>query len=106
MKLNLIFILLLINFPCKSAFSSENNNQENIIPESNTGQILNSKDFNDKQFHTVKKGETILSISRMYSLDKTFIIKINKIENDNYIFIGQKLKLTNDISNKQDKNIP
>ncbi len=35
MKLNLIFILLLINFPCKSAFSSDNNNQENIIPESN-----------------------------------------------------------------------
>ena len=45
----------------------------------------------------------------MYSLDKNFIIKINQIENDNYIFIGQKLKLTNVISNnlnKQDKNIP
>ena len=109
MKLNLIFILLLINFPCKSAFGSDNNNQENIIPESNPGQILGSKDFNNKKFHTVKKGETLLGISRMYSLDKNFIIKINQIENDNYIFIGQKLKLTNDISNnlnKQDKNIP
>ena len=109
MKLNLFFILLLINFPCKSAFSSDNNKQENIIPESNPVKILDSKDFNDKKFHTVKKGETILSISRMYSLDKNFLIKINQIENDNYIFIGQKLKLTNDISNnlnKQDKNIP
>ena len=105
MKLNLIFILLLINFPCKSAFSSDNNDQENIIPESNPGQILDSKDFNDKKFHTVKQGETILSISRMYSLDKNFIIKINQIENDNYIFIGQKLKLTNDISNNLN-NIP
>ena len=108
MKSNLFLILLLINFPCKSAFSSDNNNQENIIPESNPGQILDSKDFNDKKFHTVKKGETILSISRMYSLDKNFLIKINQIENDNYIFIGQKLKLTNDISNnfnKHNKNL-
>ena len=109
MKLNLIFIPLLIIFPCKAAFSSDSNNQENIIPESNPRQILDSKDFNDKKFHTVKKGETILSISRMYSLDKNFLIKINQIENDNYIFIGQKLKLTNDISNNlnnQNKNIP
>ena len=109
MKLNLIFIFLLINFPCKSALSSDNNNQENIFPDSNPGKILDSRDLNDKKFHIVKKGETILSISRMYSLDKNFIIKINQIENDNYIFIGQKLKLTNDISNnlnKQDKNIP
>ena len=109
MKLNFIFILLLINFPSKSAFSSGNNNQEKIIPEINPGKILDSKDIKDKKFHIVKKGETIFSISRMYSLEKDFIIKINQIENDNYIFIGQKLKLTNDISNnlnKQDKNIP
>jgi len=108
MKLNLIFILLLINFPYKSAFSSDNN-QKNIIPKSNPGQILDRKDVNDKKFHTVKRGETILSISRMYSLDKKFIIEINQIENGDYIFIGQKLKLTNEISNNlnnQNKNIP
>ena len=109
MKLNLIFIFLLINFPCKSALSSDNNNQENIFPDSNPGKILDSKDLIDKKFHIVKKGETILSISRMYSLDKKFLIEINQIENDNYIFIGQKLKLTNEISNNlnnQNKNIP
>ena len=109
MKLNLIFILLLINFPNKSALSSDDNKQKNIIPGSNPGQILDQKDVNDRKFHTVKKGETILSISRMYSLDKKFIIEINQIENDNYIFIGQKLKLTNEISNNlnnQNKNIP
>ena len=109
MKLNLIFILLLINFPCKSAFSSDDNNEKNIIPESNPEQILDRKDFNDRKFHLVKKGETILSISRMYSLEKKFLIKLNQIENDNYIFIGQKLKLTNEISNNlnnQKKNIP
>ena len=109
MKLNLIFILLLVNFPCKSAFGAENNNEKNIIPESNPGQISDRKDFNDRKFHIVKKGDTLLSISRMYSLDKKFLIKINEIENDNYIFIGQNLKLTNDISNNLDdskNNIP
>ena len=109
MKLNLIFILLLINFPNKSALSSDDNKQKNIIPGSNPGQILDQKDVNDRKFHTVKKGETILSISRMYSLDKKYIIEINQIENDNNIFIGQKLKLTNEISNNlnnQNKNIP
>jgi len=109
MKLNLIFILLLINFPCKSALSSDNKNQNNIIHESNPEQILDRKDVNDRKFHTVKKGETLLSISKMYSLDKKFIIEINQIENENYIFIGQKLKLTNKLSNNlnnQNKNIP
>ncbi len=109
MKLNLIFTLLLINFPCKYALGADNNNEKNIIPESNPEKILDRKDFNDKTFHIVKKGETILSISRMYSLDKKFLIKVNQIDNDNYIFIGQKLKLTNDVSNNLNNpknNIP
>jgi len=109
MKLNLIFILILINFPCKSALSSHHNNQKNIIPKSNPEQILDHKDVNDRKFHIVKKGETIISISKMYSLDKKFLIEINQIKNDNYIFVGQKLKLTNKISNNlnnQNKNIP
>ena len=45
----------------------------------------------------------------MYSLDKRFLIKINQLENENYIFVGQILKLTDDISNNidnQNKNIP
>jgi len=98
-----------MHFPFKSAFGSDNNNQTNIIPESNPRKILDRKDFNDRKFHTVKKGDTLLSISRMYSLDKKFLIKINQIENDNYIFIGQKLKLTNSVSNNlnnQNTNIP
>ena len=108
MKLNLIFILLLINFSCRSALSSDKNNHNNIIPEDNPGQILEPKKFNDKKFHTVQKGDTLSSISRMYSIDKKFIIKINQINNENYIFVGQKLKLADHMSNKinvQNKNI-
>ena len=109
MKLNLIFILLLINFPCKSAFSSYKNSQKDIIPEDNIGQIIEPKDINKRKFHTVQEGDTILTISRMYSLDKKFIIKINQIKNENYIYVGQKLKLTEDTPNNlndQNKNIP
>ncbi len=109
MKINFIFILLLINFPCQSTFSSDKNIKINIIPEDNPGKVLEIKDFNKRKFHTVQKGDTLSSISKMYSLDKKFIIEINQIENDNYIFIGQKLKLTKEISNNlnnQNKNIP
>jgi len=109
MKLNLIFILLLINFPCKSAFSSDKNSQQNIIVEDNTEQIIKPKDFKKIKFHIVQEGDTILTISRMYSLDKKFIIKVNQIKNENYIYVGQKLKLTDDIPNNlnvQNKSIP
>ena len=109
MKLNFIFILLLINLLCKSAFSSEKNNQEIIFPKNNPEKFLDKKDLHERKLHIVQKGDTILSISKMYSLDKKFLIEINQIKNDNYIFIGQKLKLTNEISNNlnnQNKNIP
>ena len=109
MKLNLFFILLLINIHCELAFSSDKNSKKNIISEDNPGQILETQDFNERKFHIVQKGDTILSISRMYSLDKKFIIKINQIKNENYIFVGQKLKLAEDISNElndHNKNVP
>jgi len=109
MKINFIFILLLINFPCQSTFSSDKNIKINIIPEDNPGQVLEIKDFNKRKFHTVQKGDTLSSISKMYSLDKKFIIKINQIEDENYIFIGQTLKLEANTSSKlndQNRNIP
>ena len=109
MKLNLIFILLLLNLPCESTFSSDQNSQKNIIPEDNFGKILESKNSNEKKFHIVQKGDTLLNISRIYSLDKKFLIKINQIENENYILVGQIIKLTDEISNDfnhQNKKIP
>ena len=109
MKLNLIFIILLINFPFQPTFSSDKNSQKNIIPADNPKQILEPENFNEIKFHTVQKGDTLLSISRMYSIDKKLIIKINQIDNENQIFVGQILKLSEDISNelnKQSKNIP
>ena len=109
MKLNFICILLLVNFFYKAAFSSEKNNQKVIIPKDNTGKLLEQKDFSKRKFHIVKKGDTLLRISRKYSLEKKFLIKINQLQDENYIYIGQNLKLSDDIQNKknaQNKNIP
>ncbi len=109
MKLSFIYILLLINFLCKSAFSSEKIIQETIIPEDNVEKLLDQKDFDGKKFHIVQEGDTILGISQMYSIDKNFLIELNQIKNEDYIFVGQKIKLTNVMSNEikaKNKNIP
>ena len=108
MKLNFIFIILLTNFLFKSAFSSEKNNQE-IILEDNSVKSIDKNNFNERKLHIVQKGDNLFNISKMYSLNKKFLIKINQLTDENYIFVGQTLKLTEDKSNKlnaQNKNIP
>ena len=109
MKLNFIFILLLINFLCDSSFSSENNNQEIIISEDNPIKSQSPTEINNRKSHIVQKGESLLSISRMYSLDKNFLIKINQLKDENLILVGQTLKLIENETynpNGQNKFIP
>lgn len=48
--------------------------------------------LNTSQTHTVKKGETLYSISRMYNMDLDKLRKMNHLS-DNTIFIGQKLRV-------------
>ena len=109
MKLNFIFILLLLNFLFDSAFSSENKTQEIIITNENSEEPFEPKDINKDKIHIVQKGDTLSSISRKYSLNKKFLIEINQLKDENYIFVGQTLKLIENASNKlneQNKNIP
>ena len=109
MKLSFIFFLLLINFLSKSSFSSEKNNQKIIILEDDSKKSVEEKDLNERKIHIVKKGDTLFSISRMYSLDKKIIIQINDLKNENHIFVGQTLKLNINKPvklNDQNKNIP
>ena len=110
MKLNFIFILLLMNFLCKSSFGSETNNNAITISQDNPEKSIDPMDIiNKRQIHIVKKGDSILSISRRYSLNKDYLIKINKLKDENFIFVGQTLILTEENLNKLDeknKNIP
>ncbi len=57
------------------------------IPESSSGISSNSS----TTFHVVRAGETLLSISRRYSVDTQALIRANNISNPNHIYIGQRL---------------
>ena len=39
-------------------------------------------------------GDTITSISNFYSIKKDFIIKLNNLKDENYIYVGQNLKIS------------
>ena len=64
------------------------------IKESNGNLDLITNDMNRVKVHIVKEGDTLSSISELYSIDKQFIIEANNLENENYIYIGQNLKIT------------
>ena len=53
-------------------------------------QILKKKN-EIKKIHIVKSGDTLSSISKYYSINKDLIIKLNNLKDENYIFIGQNL---------------
>ena len=48
--------------------------------------------INQKQIHTVQKGDTLYSVSRKYDISIDKLVEINQI-NDKTIYIGQKLKI-------------
>ncbi|WP_288224463.1 LysM peptidoglycan-binding domain-containing protein [uncultured Prochlorococcus sp.] len=52
-----------------------------------------------KKIHIVKSGDTISSISKFYSIDKDLIIKLNNLKDENYIFVGQNLTISESTEN-------
>ncbi len=54
-----------------------------------------SKNFLDNNFtfYTVKKGDSLIKIAKKFSLKKRVLVKLNGLEKNNTIKIGQKLKL-------------
>ncbi len=47
-----------------------------------------------KKIHIVKVGDTVNSISKLYSIEKDLIIKLNDLKDENYIYVGQNLKIS------------
>ena len=96
MKLTFILFALIINFfnpnfiKAEEIIDSSNNQIENTTKvESSNNEI---SDF--KKIHIVQVGDTITSISNFYSIKKDFIIKLNNLEDENYIYVGQNLKIS------------
>ena len=107
MKFVFLIIAILFNFFNHSLIKSE----ENIDSAKNTTENIEKKESNNeektdiKNIHVVKSGDTITSISKFYSINKDLIITLNNLKDENYIFIGQNLIIsesTENLTNQSD----
>ena len=105
MKLTFILFAFFINFSYPLFIKAEklidvsNNQIENTLEKES---FVN--DAENKKIHIVQGGDTISSISKFYSIDKELIIKLNDLKDENYIFVGQNLKLV-DLSQNESNHI-
>ena len=97
MRLKQFAFLLLIIFYSNSLLSEVNNKSKNLNDENDMQSTLKRKDFSEIIIHVVKKGDTLSSISKKYSIKKESIIKVNNLLDENYIFIGQNLKIVENL---------
>ena len=101
MKFAFLVIAIFINFFNHSLIKSEEkifsakNKIENIAKK----ESITEEKTEIKKIHIVKSGDTISSISKLYSINKDLIIKLNNLKNKNYIFVGQNLIISETIEN-------
>ena len=92
MTLRLILFPLFIIFFSKPLFSEE---KKKVI---NLNDVNSMKvDMNTIKTHIVQEGDTLSSIAKKYSINKELIIKANKLIDENYIFVGQNLKIRREL---------
>tara|TARA_Y200000002_G_scaffold135526_1_gene111718 strand:- start:127 stop:888 length:762 start_codon:yes stop_codon:yes gene_type:complete len=104
MKLKLILFAFIIIFFNPNIIKAEKiNDSTNIKIEKNSKPESDNIKISDfKKIHIVQMGDTITSISNYYSIKKDFIIKLNNLKDENYIYIGQNLKISD--SSQESKN--
>ncbi len=101
MKFAFLIIAIFINFFNPSLIKSEEkifsakNKIENIAKK----ESITEEETEIKKIHIVKSGDTISSISKLYSINKDLIIKLNNLKDENYIFVGQNLIISKSIEN-------
>ncbi len=93
MKLVFLVITILLNLFNQSSINSKEkidlgtNKIENIAKK----ESINEDKTENKKIHIVKSGETLTSISKLFSINKDLIIKLNNLKDQNHIFVGQNL---------------
>ena len=103
MKLVFLVIAILINFFNHSLIKSEekinlgNNKIENISKK----ESINQDKTEIRKIHIVKTGDTLTSIAKMYSVNKSLIIKLNNLKDENYIYVGQNLIISESPQNSK-----
>ena len=93
MKFAFLVIAIFINFFNHSFIKSE----EKIF--SAKKESITEEKTEIKKIHIVKSGDTISSISKFYSINKDLIIKLNNLKDENYIFVGQNLIISESTEN-------
>ena len=108
MKFAFLVIAIFINFFNHSLIKSEekifssNNKIENIARK----ESITEEKTEIKKIHIVKSGDTISSISKFYSINEDLIIKLNNLKDENYIFVGQNLIISESTENlKKQSNL-
>ncbi len=93
MKFAFLVIAIFINFFNQSLIKSEEQifSAKNKIENIARKESITEEKTEIKKIHIVKSGDTITSISKLYSINKDLIIKLNNLKDENYIFIGQNL---------------
>ena len=104
MKFTIILVTTLIYllnplFTKSEEIDSLSVKKENALKE----EPLNNKTSTIETIHIVKVGETISSISKLYSIDKKLIITLNGLKDENYIYLGQNLIISNAKGNSSEK---
>ena len=101
MKFAFIVIAILINFFNHSLIKSEEKifSAKNKIENFAKKESINEEKTEIKKIHIVKSGDTLSSISKSYSINKDLIIKLNNLKDENYIFVGQNLIISQSTEN-------
>ena len=101
MKFVFLIIAILFNFFNLSLIKSEENidSPKNKIENIVKKESIYEEKTDIKKIHVVKSGDTITSISKFYSINKDLIMKLNNLKDENYIFIGQNLIISESTEN-------
>ena len=106
MKFTFILLAFIFNFfnpnfiKAEEIIDSSNNQIENTTKVKSTNNEIS--DF--KKIHIVQVGDTITSISNFYSIKKDLIIKLNNLIDENYIYVGQNLKISDPSQESKNNN--
>ena len=101
MKFTFLVVAIFINFLNQSFVKSEEKifSAENEIENFARKESITKENTDIKKIHIVKSGDTVSSISKSYSINKDLIIKLNNLKDENYIFIGQNLIISESTEN-------
>ena len=106
MKLTFVLFAFIINIfninfiKAEEKIDSSNNQIENTIKV----ELANNKKSDFKKIHVVQVGDTITSISNFYSIKKDFLIRLNNLKDENYIYVGQNLKISDPSQESKNNN--